>query len=164
MRHTVIRLTLLLGLLCTLTACGFALRGAAQGGLPFTSVQLQAAQANAAFLQQLRTTLNANQISTINGQSPYTLRIGPEQSDTRTASVNGRARAAQYDLQLAVEVSLERDGTALFGPQVLSAQRSYFEDIANIAGSTEEMEMLRVEMRQDLVQQLLSRLRAIGSN
>ncbi len=163
MQHAMTRFTILFVLLLALPACGFTLRGAQEGALPFTSVQLQAAQANSSFLQQLREALLSAQVSTGNGQSPYALRIGAEQSDTRTASVNGRARAAQYDLQLAVEVSLERDGVALYGPQVLSAQRSYFEDIANIAGSTEEMEMLRAEMRQELVQQLLGRLRALGN-
>ena len=42
-------------------------------------------------------------------------------------------------------------------------ERSYFEDTANIAGSTREADILHNEMRQELVNQILNRLRAVSS-
>ena len=164
MQHT-LRHTAILCLLLSLTGCGFTLRGTEQATLPITTVQLLSAQQNSPLMQQLRAALAAADVSTsvTNEQASYTLSVGEEQTNTRTASVNSRARAAQYDLQLAVVVQLDRAGETLFGPETLAIQRSYYEDIANIAGSNEEMELLRTEMRQELVDQLLRRLRAAAN-
>ncbi|OGT71839.1 MAG: hypothetical protein A3H44_06775 [Gammaproteobacteria bacterium RIFCSPLOWO2_02_FULL_57_10] len=161
LRHTAI-----LCLSLILVGCGFTLRGTEQASLPITTVQLVSAQQNSAFMQQLRDALAAADVSTSaeNEQASYVLSVGEEQASTRTASVNSRARAAQYDLQLTIVVQLDRAGTTLFGPEALAVQRSYYEDIANIAGSNEEMELVRTEMRQELVDQLLRRLRAAAND
>lgn len=165
MQHT-LRHTAILCLSLFLAGCGFTLRGTEQATLPITTVQLVSAQQNSAFMQQLRAALSAADVSTSasNEQGSYVLSVGEEQANTRTASVNSRARAAQYDLQLAIVVQLDRAGTTLFGPETLAVQRSYYEDIANIAGSNEEMELVRTEMRQELVDQLLRRMRAAAND
>lgn len=165
MQHT-LRHTAILCLSLILVGCGFTLRGTEQASLPITTVQLVSAQQNSAFMQQLRDALAAADVSTSaeNKQASYILSVGEEQASTRTASVNSRARAAQYDLQLTIVVQLDRAGTTLFGPEALAVQRSYYEDIANIAGSNEEMELVRTEMRQELVDQLLRRLRAAAND
>ncbi|MGB4246279.1 MAG: LPS assembly lipoprotein LptE [Pseudohongiellaceae bacterium] len=165
MQHT-LRHTAILCLSLILVGCGFTLRGTEQASLPITTVQLVSAQQNSAFMQQLRDALAAADVSTSaeNEQASYVLSVGEEQASTRTASVNSRARAAQYDLQLTIVVQLDRAGTTLFGPEALAVQRSYYEDIANIAGSNEEMELVRTEMRQELVDQLLRRLRAAAND
>lgn len=164
MQH--IRHTALLCLALLLAGCGFTLRGTEQATLPITSVLLRSEQQNSPFMQQLRSALAAANVSTSTGteQATYVLSVGEEQANTRTASVNSRARAAQYDLQLTVVVQLDSAGQTLFGPETLAIQRSYYEDIANIAGSNEEMELLRTEMRQELVDQLLRRLRAAAAS
>lgn len=161
----IFRHTMILCLSLLLTGCGFALRSSEQATLPITTVQLLSPEQNGAFVQQLRAALAAADVvaSADNVQASYILSVGEEQTSTRTASVNSRARAAQYDLQLAVMVQLDSAGVTLFGPETLSVQRSYYEDIANIAGSNEEMELLRTEMRQELVDQLLRRMRAAAN-
>ncbi|MDP1930143.1 MAG: LPS assembly lipoprotein LptE [Gammaproteobacteria bacterium] len=149
-----------------LAGCGFALRGSEQTAMPITTVELRAMQQNSPFMQQLRDALANADVSTspAGGSATYILSVGEEQTSTRTASVNSRARAAQYDLQLAVSVQLDGAGITVFGPETLSVQRSYYEDIANIAGSNEEMELLRTEMRRELVEQLLRRLRVAANS
>jgi outer membrane lipopolysaccharide assembly protein LptE/RlpB len=77
--------------------------------------------------------------------------------------VNPRARAAQYDIRLSVPVSLVRAGEFLITEQNLMVERRHFEDIANIAGNREEVEIIAAEMRRDLVNQLMRRLEAAGS-
>jgi outer membrane lipopolysaccharide assembly protein LptE/RlpB len=42
----------------------------------------------------------------------------------------------------------------------VATQRSYYEDLSTIAGSSEEVVLLQQEMRQELAQQVLRRLRA----
>ncbi len=160
-----LRYTVILCMSFVLAGCGFALRGSDQTALAITTVELHAAQPNSPFMQQLRDALASADVSTnpVGGSASYVLSVGEEQTHTRTASVNSRARAAQYDLQLAVSVQLDNAGVTLFGPETLAVQRSYYEDIANIAGSNEEMELLRTEMRRELVEQLLRRLRAAAT-
>jgi outer membrane lipopolysaccharide assembly protein LptE/RlpB len=61
---------------------------------------------------------------------------------------------------MSVEVMLERGGSVMFGPLRVATQRSYYEDLSTIAGSSEEVVLLQQEMRQELAQQVLRRLRA----
>ncbi|WVM94020.1 hypothetical protein ULG90_10165 [Halopseudomonas pachastrellae] len=55
----------------------------------------------------------------------------------------------------------DRQGRPLVGPETLGTQRTYVNDKDNIIGTTEEEELLRREMRQDLTRQLLFRLSSI---
>lgn len=157
---SIARFTFFLALALLLSSCGFSLRSSEQMTLPAVSMQLQSVQSNSAFEQEARLALQKAGVQVVAGETDFVLHIGEEQINTRTVSVNGRARAAQYEVQLAIEVGLAQGEAVLFGPEVLATERTYFEDIANIAGSNEEMELLLTEMRQALVDQLLRRLRA----
>jgi outer membrane lipopolysaccharide assembly protein LptE/RlpB len=153
-----LRLTLLALLSLSLAACGFALRGstAAAGD---SQVQLVAVEPASAMAVTLRDALqSAGMIATTS--SDWQLQLGPETLISRPGSVNSRARAAQHDLELSVEIALTRGDTPLFGPVRVVTQRSYYEDLSTIAGSSEEVVLLQQEMRQELTQQVLRRLRA----
>lgn len=155
----------MLALLISLTSCGFSLRGSTTSLDDSISVFIEAINPNAALVQQIGSALqNAGvQIST-DMNSNYTLHIGEEQYISRPATVNGRARAVQYDLQLALEYSLERQDTLLIPTETIAASRTHFEDITNISGSSEELTMLREEMRTELVDRLLRRVAASANN
>ena len=73
-----------------------------------------------------------------------------------------QARAAQITLQLAVRVNLTDGETALIDMETLNVERTYYQDLRNIAGNREEAELLREEMRRDLVAQLMRRLEGAG--
>lgn len=157
--RTALRLTLLALLSLTLAACGFALRGsapAAVGGV----VQLHAAEPAGALAGSVREALQSAGLSGSTTSNAWQLQLGPETLVRRPGSVNSRARAAQQDLELSVEIALTRGDTTLFGPVRVATQRSYYEDLSTIAGSSEEVALLQQEMRQELAQQVLRRLRA----
>lgn len=156
----VVRCAFALTIALLVSSCGFTLKSSELTTLPAVRMQILSAQSNSAFEQQSRQSLQYAGVQILESNTDYTLRLGEEQTNTRTLSVNGRARAAQYEVQLAVEVSLSQGDTLLFGPETLATERTYFEDTANIAGSNEERELLLTEMRQTLVDQLLRRLRA----
>ena len=46
-------------------------------------------------------------------------------------------------------------------PETLFVERMYFEDIENISGNQQEIELIRAEMRRELVNQLMRRLEAV---
>lgn len=155
----------ILVLILSLTSCGFSLRGSTTSLDDSISVFIEASSPNEQLVQQIGSALqNAGvQIST-DMSSNYTLHIGEEQYISRPATVNGRARAVQYDLQLAFEYSLARQDTLLIPSETIAANRTHFEDIANISGSSEELTMLREEMRTELVERLLRRVAASANN
>src|SRR5690554_4155648 len=106
-----VRLIAIIVIAINFSACGFALRGANKGDtVPGTTMYVQAAQANAELAQELNAALQQAQMHIVNTpqQAQYVLSVGAENFVSRTSTVNGRARAAQYDLQLSVEVSLAR--------------------------------------------------------
>jgi len=158
--NAILRYATLIGLSLVLSACGFALRGTQQAPVAIDTVVLRG-DVSSALTRQLREALESVGVTTVIAQSAnYVLTIGPEQLNSRTLSVNGRAQAAQYELQMAVEATLERGDTLLLPPEIISVERSYFEDTANIAGSNAERELLQNEMRQELVDRLVRRLAA----
>ncbi len=146
--------------LMLLSACGFALRGSEQARLPF-ALSLNLQQENAPFSRNLRSALQSAGVEIVDSAA-YRLSVGEEQHDIRPISVTGRASAAQYELRSTVRVSIANpEGETIFGPESIAVEKTYFEDVANIAGSNMEIELLRTEMRQELVDQLVRRLQAV---
>lgn len=160
-----LRATSLALLTLTLAGCGFALRGSGSAALSPETVFVRSAQDNAPLAQALQASLVNAQMQLVEtaAQANYLVSIGPEEFSTTTATVNGRARAAQYTLHLSVELALDRQDRNLLQAQRILVERSYFEDTANIAGSTREADILHEEMRQELVNQILNRLRVASA-
>ena len=88
------------------------------------------------------------------------LTLGDEQISARPVTVNPRARAAQYEMRLSITIALGQSNRLLIEPETLFIDRTYFEDIENIAGSREEVEIIAQEMRRELVNQVMRRLEA----
>ena len=149
----------------TLANCGFALRGSGSTALSPETVFVRSAQENGVLTQALQTSLIDAQMQLVETapQAHYIVSVSQEEFNTSTATVNGRARAAQYTLRLSVELALDTQDQNLLPAERIMVERSYFEDTANIAGSTREADILHNEMRQELVNQILNRLRAVSS-
>lgn len=158
-RRTPLRLALMALVSLTLGACGFTLRGnapaAGDGAVALVSTEPAGALAGT-----VRDALQSAGLSGRPSGNAWQLQLGAETLVSRPGSVNSRARAAQHDLELSVEITFTRGDTTVFGPARLATQRSYYEDLSTIAGSTEEVALLQQEMRQELAQQVLRRLRA----
>ncbi len=149
-------------LLCVLLAgCGFALRNADGIGADYQTLVLDIDRPNSELARLLLRSLEAAKVSVVSTNAPI-LSLTNERSVSRPVSINPRARAAQYEIRLSVDVTLVREEEVLLTPQTLQVERSYFEDIANIVGNQQEVEIITAEMRRDLVNQLLRRLQADG--
>lgn len=155
----------LLTLLCGLSACGFSLRsGATLGG--YESLQLVLADPNGEFARQLRRGLDTSGVQTevvdmqsADAETPV-LGVSAERIASRPITVNPRARAAQYEIRLSVDIVLQQGDNELIAMETLSLERSYLEDIENIAGNQEEVQIITTEMRRELINQLMRRLQA----
>lgn len=171
---------LLATLLCLtlLTACGYSLRGSSDLESEIDAIALVMLQPNGELARLLRRSLERAEvgiveaqigqeetarIDTAGGDIPV-LRVGAERIISRPVSVNPRARAAQYEIRLSVELELERGEETLIPRETLLVERTYLEDIENIAGTQEEVEILTAEMRRELVNQLMRRLESAISS
>ena len=153
-------------LLIILNSCGYSLRDNQFLVTNLDSIQLQLAQPNSEFSRILRRDLEATGIHTVisdlskepNEETEHELIIGNEVISNRPVTINSRARAAQYEMRLSIEVALTKNQAFLFEPEALFVDRVFFEDIQNITGNQEEIRIISSEMRQDLVSQVIRRI------
>ena len=162
---TVYRLLILSCVSVILSSCGFSLRGSDVLSSKFQVIQLDMEQPNSEFSRLLRRSLEVADVSIesvalTNSDSPVLL-VSNERIVSRPITVNPRARAAQYEMRLSINIALGSAEEYLIFPETLMVERIYFEDIANIAGTQEEVEIITAEMRRELVNQIMRRLEAI---
>ena len=154
-------------LLMTTIGCGYNLRGSTAAEPEFTDLRLQLPESEPEFervlLRSLQTAgIGVHDADDVDARNFPLLAIGPELFSGRPASTTVQAHAAQITLQLAVRVNLTDGETALIDRETLNVERTYYQDLRNIAGNREEAELLREEMRRDLVAQLMRRIEAAG--
>lgn len=164
------RLLTCLGICVFLAGCGYSLRGSEALSSRFDSLELRLQDPNSELSRLLRRSLESAGVSTTltSSSTPVSseqaiLSVGNEQLANRPVSVNPRARAAQYEIRLSVDVALSHGEIDPIPQQTLFVQRSYFEDIDNITGNRDEVQIITAEMRRELVDQLLRRLQALES-
>ena len=163
---TILDYSALVILLGFLTSCGYSLRTnqLIEGSLD--TIHLTLSQPNSEFSRILRRNLELADVKVINSiESQQThsnltheLSIGGEEISTRPITINSRARAAQYEMRLSIEITLRVNETFLIESEALFVDRIYFEDIENITGNQEEIRIITSEMRQNLVSQVMRRL------
>jgi len=159
--------TLLLLCCIALTACGYSLRGNDSLPAALGNIQLHTQNPNSEFSRLMARSLgNAGFVSSEalatgeNHANNPVLTISEPRIENQAVSVNPAARAAQYLLRLSVDIMLSQGQTELITIETLSVERSYFEDIENIAGNQEEVTIISNEMRRDLVNQIIRRVEA----
>ncbi len=154
---------LALAALLALGACGFALRGADAVSSNFSELRLDLQQPDGELARLLRRRLEAAGVDAeAAGPGAPVLSVGAERTSGRPVTVTPRARAAQIEIRLAVDISLTRRGETLIPLQTLALERSYYESIENITGNREEAEIITDELRRDLADRIMRRLQAAG--
>jgi LPS-assembly lipoprotein len=89
--------------------------------------------------------------------TPTRLTLREEQFIQRNVSLTAQARAAEMELTLSVDFLLQQEETLpLEGTATVS--RQMLNDPRNVVGKTEEMRLLREEMRRDLAAQIVRRV------
>ena len=149
-----------------LSSCGYSLRTnqLIEGNLD--TIHLTLSQPNSEFSRILQRNLELADVHVINSiesdqansNLPHELLVGGEEISTRPITINSRARAAQYEMRLSIEITLRVNETFLIESEALFVDRIYFEDIENITGNQEEIRIITSEMRQNLVSQVMRRL------
>lgn len=155
---------LLLVMLTTLlAACGFQLRGVGGSEFALKELDLSARDAYGETVKDVRNMLKTRGVR-VHAGAPYQLVLAKETNTQRAASYTGSARGAEYQLTGALEYEIRDNANLLLSNDRLEVQKYYVVDSNNLAGSSQEADRLRVEMRRDLVQQLGLRLQQLNTN
>ncbi|MDP2228434.1 MAG: LPS assembly lipoprotein LptE [Moraxellaceae bacterium] len=147
------------GLLIVLGACGFQLRGQYQVPAFLTAVSLNVPVSSEALGTELRLALERLHIEPAGGE--LVLQITRESLTRQTATVDSRAKAAEYTLVYAVDYRLlGADGKPVLPPQPVILRRNYQYDATNVVGKNTEEEALTQELRQDAARQIVRQISA----
>ena len=149
-----------------LDSCGYSLRGSQLRNANLDVLNLIFSQPNGNLARNLERNLVATGLnieSQVNISKPtqprqLTLTVSAEETSIRPVSINPRARAAQYEIRLSIVIRLEAENEIKIESDILSVERTYFEDIENIVGNQEEVQIIISEMRQNLITQVMRRL------
>jgi LPS-assembly lipoprotein len=155
---------LMIAALLVLAGCGFQLRGTGVDSISLTELTISAPDRNSPTYLQLREALEDDDVR-LTDDADFTLQVLGETHDRVALSYTGRASAAEVEIQhnLSFQIT-ERQARPLVGPETLSVRRVYINDRDNIVGTAEEEELLRREMRRDMVRQMLFRLSSLSEN
>ncbi|WP_304640402.1 LPS-assembly lipoprotein LptE [Pseudomonas sp.] len=153
---------LMIAALLLLAGCGFQLRGTGVDSVSLRELAIAAPDPNSPTYLQLREALEEDNVR-LTDAAEFTLQLIGESHDRVALSYTGRASAAEVEIRhnLSFQITDTR-GQPLVGPESLSVRRVYINDRDNIVGTAEEEELLRREMRRDMVRQLLFRLSSLS--
>jgi LPS-assembly lipoprotein len=153
--------TVLLAGLIALAGCGFQLKGTTHNGSSEwedLSLRLISVDPRSDLTREVARELGGMKIElTDEIDTPTRLTLREEQFIQRNVSLTAQARAAEMELTLSVDFLLQQEdvppleGTASVSQQMLNDPR-------NVVGKTEEMRLLREEMRRDLAAQIVRRV------
>ena len=164
MPSTTARLTALLLITALLGACGFQLRGTGLTGtmLPedWTQMSLVTGNPNSELSREIGSRFAANGITwTERADANYLLRVGPERFSQRNLSLNSEARAAEFELTLKADFTVsDSTGRVVIEQDDAVIIKQMENDPRNVVGKSEEITLLRGEMRGELAEQMLRRI------
>jgi LPS-assembly lipoprotein len=157
-------------LLLTLSACGWHLRGSASGNdkLAMTTpvnLVIVTKDDHSPLINALRQSLPTYKINEITDSSKgLILNLDRELLDKRTAGVGSDALTSAYELILRVDYRVSREGIVIT-PLDTSARvsRTYNYNVNNANSAVQEEELVLREMRRELAQTILRRVKNISA-
>lgn len=150
-------------ILLTVAGCGFHLRGTQGGDVALERLHVSAINAYGPFVQELERALLRSDVEVTGNraEAPWSLRVLGERVNRRAVATTSQIRVSEYEVRMEVDFELTGpEDETLIAPTKLVAERIYSFDSSSLVGSSEEEELLKEEMRRDLVQQMIRRVDA----
>ena len=155
-------------ILMCLAACGFQLKGSdaasSSAKLEGMTLQLISSQPRSELTREVSRALSATGLMLLEeGDAMLTLVLQPEQFTQRNVSLTAQARAAELELTLFADFTLNQQESDPIDARA-TVTRQMLNDPRNVVGKTEEIRLLREEMRRDLADQIARRVsHSLGS-
>ena len=155
-------------LLMCLAGCGFQLKGSnaasSSAKLEGMTLQLISSQPRSELTREVSRALSATGLMLLEeGDAMLTLVLQPEQFMRRNVSLTAQTRAAELELTLSADFTLNQQASDPIDARA-TVTRQMLNDPRNVVGKTEEIRLLREEMRRDLADQIARRVsHSLGS-
>ena len=155
-------------MLMCLAGCGFQLKGSdaasSSAKLEGMTLQLMSSQPRSELTREVSRALSATGLILLEeGDATLTLVLQPEQFTQRNVSLTAQARAAELELTLFTDFTLNQPESDPIEARA-TVIRQMLNDPRNVVGKTEEIRLLREEMRRDLADQITRRVsHSLGS-
>jgi LPS-assembly lipoprotein len=155
-------------MLMCLAGCGFQLKGSdaasSSAKLEGMTLQLMSSQPRSELTREVSRALSATGLILLEeGDATLTLVLQPEQFTQRNVSLTAQARAAELELTLFTDFTLNQPESDPIEARA-TVIRQMLNDPRNVVGKTEEIRLLREEMRRDLADQIARRVsHSLGS-
>ncbi|GAB1256453.1 hypothetical protein NBRC116494_09550 [Aurantivibrio plasticivorans] len=155
------RRAIVLGLsLCMIASCGWRLRGSVDLPEGLSSIYIKSE--NRDFARELTQLFQANGvvISDSSSASDLVIEVGELQQDRRVATTGADTLVTEYELSYQAPFSIKSaQGETLQETDTLYVSRAYEFNNDEVVSRSEEERVILREMRIDLAQQLVRRLR-----
>jgi len=155
---------LLVAMALLLSACGWQLRNAQVVPNNIGSLHIATQAADNVFVSELARALDVYGIDVVSSaaQANYAVVIVDFRKNRRIGALNASARAAEYQLNEDVDFLItDSSGTPLTSLLTASVERSYEIEESDILSSDNEEQQVRMEMREEIVRQILNRLKVL---
>jgi LPS-assembly lipoprotein len=142
-----------------LSACGYHLRGNLE--LPAGAENIYVEAASGALQQEMRKALKPAHGKLVDSatEAGLVIKFSKEEMDTRVMSMNTAGRANQFQLIYQLVFSIyDPKGNPVLTEQKINIKRDYFNDQTDILGKSNEESVIRVEMYQQAVSSIVSRI------
>ena len=149
-------------ILMCLAGCGFQLKGSDAASnsakLEDMTLQLISSPPRSELTREVSRALSATGLMLLEeGDAMLTLVLQPEQFIRRNVSLTAQTRAAELELTLSVDFTLNQQASDPIDARA-TVTRQMLNDPRNVVGKTEEIRLLREEMRRDLADQVARRI------
>ncbi len=149
-------------ILMCLAGCGFQLKGSdaasSSAKLEGMTLQLISGQPRSELTREVSRALSATGLMLLEeGDAMLTLVLKHEQFTQRNVSLTAQARAAELELTLFADFTLNQQESEPIDARA-TVTRQMLDDPRNVVGKTEEIRLLREEMRRDLADQIARRI------
>jgi LPS-assembly lipoprotein len=148
-----------------LTACGFHLRGDVRLAPELSKIHIKGADPYDPLVRELTRSLTTTGAAVVDEDKDATaiLYILKNSGSRRVLSVSSAGKVKEYELYQALVFKLnDAAGRELLAPQQLELTRDYLFDKDDVLGTSNEEDVLRRNLRRDLVRLLMLRLEALG--
>ena len=153
-------------LLSTLLAssCGWQLRGAGMIPEDLKALHVVSRDPNGKLSRELARALKSAGVDVppSAAEADLSLVITQERSLVRVATVNENARVSEQELtEEATFMVVDKEGVQAVPLSTVTVQRIFEYNEDNVLATQDERELIRTEMRRDLISQMLNRLRQL---
>jgi LPS-assembly lipoprotein len=159
--HSMLRTLLLSLLVATLAGCGFQLRQEASLPPEFSRLRLETVDPFSPLGRDLGRALERAGVELTEAPGAAVLRVPVDRLGSAPLTVGESGRVQEYQLRYHVEAELVgADGRVAMPLQAIELTRDYTFDTAQALGSPGEEEVVREELRREMVQAILRRIEA----